>query len=258
MKANPNCSLQFKNYEFGLLLPNIQFNEVAIPNGCVSRDQKMFIVDRMEVSFGGINFSPFGAVVNLELKLGKNIINLKASSNGTEHVVKMSKQKLSLAPIAQLLSEKMGMTVPELRGKAVLDFHLKTKGQALEIFDLKLNSEDFRLPAQSMMGFAIPDLDLKKLDIETKGKGKQILVEKVIAGSHNAPIYINTDGSIALDGRSINRSSLDMNIELKFSEEILEQYAIFKMVLAQFDQGDNTYKLKLTGTMATPRPQPIQ
>ncbi len=257
LKANANCQLQFKNYEFGLFLPNIQFNEVAIPNNCLTNTQKTLVVDKMRVSFGGVNFSPLGVVVNLGLQVGKNELDVKASSDGNTHVVKMEDQKLLLAPLALLLSQKLGITMPDMRGKAKIDFHLKSQGDRLEIFDLNIDSKDFKLPAQSLMGFVIPDLDFKTLKVETKGKGKQILVEKVTAGDKDSPLYINTRGSIALNDRVINRSNLDMEVELRFSEQILEQYSIFKMVLAQFSKGNNTYKLKVSGNMSAPRTQPL-
>ncbi len=253
LHSSAKCNLSYNDYNFSLFMPKINFDKVSVPAGCISKDQQVLPLEKLSLGFGGINFSPLGAVANLGLKMNKTEFTIKASSNGKDHLVKIDDQKIDLPTITALLKKLANFDL-SLEGMAKVNLNAQIKKNKLKAFNLDIESKNFYLPKQAIVGFALPDMDLQRLKVKAQGKDTKILVEEVNFGDDDSsPLYLLAKGEILANYSNFSSSNADLELDLFIGEEVKEEFAMADMFLAQYKNSKGEYKLKLDGKLSSPK-----
>ncbi len=253
LHSSAKCNLSYNDYNFSVFLPKINFDKVSVPAGCVSKNQQTLPLEKLSLGFGGINFSPLGVVANLGLKMNTTEFTVKASSNSKDHVIKIDDQKIDL-PTLTVLLKKLADFDLSLEGMAKVNLDAQIKKNKLKAFNLDIESKNFLLPQQSIMGFAIPDMDLQRLKVKAQGKDSKILVEELNLGDDDSsPLYLMAKGEILANYSSFSNSNMDLELDLFIGEEVKDEFAMADMLLGQFKNSKGEYKLKLDGRLSSPK-----
>ncbi|MCB9091682.1 MAG: type II secretion system protein GspN [Halobacteriovoraceae bacterium] len=257
MANNPSCQVQFDDYNLNLLLLGVQFNNIQIPSQCLSPTQKAISFKEMGLHFGGINFSPFGIVLNAEVLQDQDLLEFNISTNGSEHYIKIQDQSIELDSFLKLLHEVANIQEIKLSGKVLINAHVKISPRKAELYELQLSSKDFVVQSQNIRGFLIPKLDLGNLEVKTTGKDDRVILEKFILGATQKPLFLDTTGSVNPNTQNPLMTQADLKINLFVSPDLLEKFSILNIVLAQFKKEDGSYQLSLKGPLIAPQTSPL-
>lgn len=254
LHSSAKCNLSYDDYSFSLFMPKINFQKVSVPAGCISKTQKILPLEKLSLGFGGINFSPLGLVANLGLKMNKTEFTIKASSNSKDHLIKIDDQKMDLPTITTLLKKLADFDL-SLEGMAKVNLNAQIKKNKLKAFNLDIESKNFFLPKQAIMGFGLPDMDLQRLKVKAQGKDSKILVEEINLGDDDSsPLYLLAKGEILANYSSFSNSTMDLELDLFIGDEVKEEFAMADLFLASFKNAKGEYKLNLKGKFSSPKP----
>jgi len=251
-QSQPGCHISYSDTNFGFFMPSLKFKELVIPEGCILKEQKNIPLESLSIGFGGVSFSPLSAIVNIDLEIPRTSLNVKVASNGKKNVIKITKQKVDLGSLSEIM-QKIAPDNAKFEGKAILDLDADfVNGKLNNLNSLKISSSDFYLPAQSISILAIPNLDLKTLDVKLLGKKEKLSLETFVLGSPDAPLHLDIKGNIIADYQSLGSSNLDLGVDLKVSPEIAEKFPL-GMFLGKFESSENQYSFKVNGNASTPQ-----
>jgi type II secretion system protein N len=250
-----NCQIDYKDYQTTFLFPGIELKDVNIPNNCIKRGQPKINFSKIGISFKGISFSPLAPVIGIRIYQSDFDIGASIVSNGTKHLIDINESDLAAGKLVMLIEQLTQATVPSLKGKLDVELSAQVENEQLLALNLDLNSKDFQLPAQSISGFDIPQMNLKTLEILINGEGKKVLIEKIAIGDDSAPIKVTGKGSLLANLKFFDSSELDLDLDLSLSKEILSQYSIIGIALGGFKKSEGKFSFKLKGPInsVTPR-----
>jgi len=246
------CAITMGKSEWNFFPPGPTFYKLMIPGSCVDTSQDI-VIEKMTVTLGGPSFSPLGIVFNATLLYQGIHLDAKIALGFGEQIISIFNDKIPLSQVAKLL-EDQGQFSLLLGGVANLDLKisLDMAKKQLHNLNLSLTSKNFELPAQTISLLAIPDLNLKTLNIKAQGKKNNIVIERFILGEASTPIFINGKGNILLNSENPVFSSLDLSTDLRLSQEFANQFALIATMLTSYKKAENSYSFKIKGSIAAP------
>lgn len=273
LDISKTCRLKINDYHFEFFLPKIVLKKVNIPASCLAyRLPNGLNLDKVNIFFRGISFSPFGLSTKLSTDILSNQIEafiipgltslsviLESKSENGKFTSNINKIKLS--------SLKNIIPYVKIKGDIYFSNVLFTMGYNGQIQNILLNvsSNNLLLPAQTInipspMGpepipMKIDQMQINSFLIQAENEdGTNLILNKFIIGDENAPIKSHFSGDIKLNMRNINMSPIDLKGELGFSKEFIEKYSILDLALGAFDKKDNFYQIQLKGMLGSPNP----
>jgi hypothetical protein len=249
LNANARCPITLGKYEVKLFLPRIELSNIIIPSSCSTSLKKDFKITKVDLHIRGFAFSPFGLHFKAETKINNNPMSAYITMGIDETAIRMTDNNIKIQNFKEFIP------LVKLRGSIKLDALVNIKNMKLDKIMLNARSNNFKVPAQSIMGLSIMQFNIDNLKLildSVKGKPK-IKVKELIIGKSGAPIEANFKGSISLNQRNIQASSLDLSGELKISDEIAKKYILVKMYLDSFDKKDDYYQIQIAGPLTRPK-----
>jgi type II secretion system protein N len=184
----------------------------------------------------------------LETDLFKNPIEAYITTGLSAQAVSVQENIIDSAKLKRLFPQV------KLSGKVKVDSVVKMDKKGIYDLKLAIQSKDFALPAQSIMGFKLPTLKMNSLFLKAEmNKKNNIKVHDFILGDTDSPIRASFKGDIALNQRFMAASKLNLKGEVAFAQHFLEKFAIIKLFMNKFTKKDEFYQLQLTGPLNRPQ-----
>ncbi len=246
----PSCPIKYDELESELFMPKFIMTNVTIPARCFNPRNfsgPAIKLEKVILHARGLSFSPFGPHFLLETKLQDNQI---------EAYFTVGLGGLSLNIRENVLDTSIiSLFAPDIKvmGKIKTDMLVQISNDGV-IKDLKLNirSNDLVVPPQKIKSFVLPTLKFNDLLIQAISEDKKLIVKNIILGDNDSPVRSNFTGHINMSPAGFMRSTLDLNGELRLSDELLKNYSFLKIPLAQFNKKDDFYQISIKGPITSP------
>lgn len=245
------CDFDYASLSVEFLLPKIVIDDVILPASCFGREGASVRLDYVNLGFRLISFSPFGIPFKLETQYNRQPLELYYVLGFGGQTIRMKDQRLNLSRLESLMGNfKLGGTV-------TVDVWLATDyAQKLTALDIKAQSTDFKIPAQSMMGFDFPPLAVRKFGLETDSSNfPELRLTKLVLGDPDSPVRMDLKGTIGIR-EPLNMSNLKLAGELAFSDQFKEQFPVGLLLNESYTVKDGFYQIALEGPLAMPQLRP--
>jgi hypothetical protein len=246
------CAFDYTDINFEFLLPKIVVNDVILPASCFGKQGPAIRLDYVNLGFRLISFSPFGIPFKLDTQYNHQPLELYYVLGFGGQTIRMIDQRLVLSRLEGLMGNfKLG-------GSVVVDVLVQMDmAQKLKAIDIKAKSEDFKIPAQTLMqNFNLPNLSVRKFYLETSSENfPQLKVNSLVLGDPDSPVRMNLKGTINMR-EPAELSPLNLNGELAFSEQFKENFPVSFLVNDTYTVKDGFYQVTLGGTLGAPALQP--
>lgn len=246
------CAFDYNQVHFEFFLPKVVVDDVILPASCFGREGAPIRLDYVNLGFRLISFSPFGIPFKLETQYNRQPLELYYVLGPGGQTIRMKDQKLVLSRLENLMGNfKLG-------GSVVVDVTVGIDmGQKLTGLDIKAQSSDFKIPAQSVMqNFNLPTLNVRKFYLETNSASfPQLRVDKFILGDPDSPVRMDLKGTVSMR-EPAQMSPLKLDGELAFSEQFKSNFPVTFLVNETFTVKDGFYQVTLGGTLGAPQLQP--
>jgi hypothetical protein len=249
---NPACPLSFEQLDFEWFAPKIVLKNIQLPAVCFSGLQSLNL-PYVYLKFGGPSFSPFGLSFQVQTEIEKQNLSTQIVLGIGEVVAKIEEEKMDLKALSVFLPKGI-----QLEGLAQVYIRAHLQAQILHDFKMNIESSNFTVPRQSIAGFNLSQLDLKKFALRAHTEAPSVVqLDEWILGEPQTPVRSKFSGKIKLNPRLMSQSQLDLKGEVAFSKEFLETYSVLNLLLQSFTQKDGFYQIKLGGTLAQITPSPL-
>ncbi len=138
-----------------------------------------------------------------------------------------------------------------LEGNAKVDLRLSLNNQQLDEYKLDVTSNDLVLPAQMITLLKVPELPLKTLNLKAQGKKNNLSLDNLTLGN-NSNLLLQSKGNFFLDFGFMANSQINLDLELKLSHALNQEFSILSSLLGKNKVAEGQYKMKITGTLAAP------
>lgn len=246
------CAFDYTDIKFEFLLPKIVVNDVILPASCFGKQGAPIRLDYVNLGFRIISFSPFGIPFKLDTQYNRQPIELYYVLGFGGQTIRMIDQRLVLSRLEGLMGNfKLG-------GSVVVDVLVQMDmSQKLKALDIKAKSEDFKIPAQTLMqNFNLPNLSVRKFYLETSSENfPQLKVNSLVLGDPDSPVRMNLKGTISMR-EPADMSPMNLGGELAFSDQFKENFPVSFLVNDTYTVKDGFYQITLGGTLGAPALQP--
>jgi hypothetical protein len=248
LSSNANCPITIEMYEFNIFpLPHFNLKNLQIPGRCLGPGKPSLGFPSIKAYIRGPSIFPLGGKLKIEAEYKKNPIELYATLGLSSMIFELQENKLHLESFNDLIP------MVKLGGKALVDAYVELDNGKLKTLNLKVQSNNFLIPGQSLAGmFTVKPLKIKNLFVSITTEGKRLKVNKFILGDEASPIRSEFTGSIKINARSIKASNLDLSGQVSFSEKFLKEIFILESYMKQFDKRDNFYQIQIKGPLSRP------
>jgi hypothetical protein len=165
----------------------------------------------------------------------------------------MKDQRLNLSKFENLMGNfKLG-------GSVIVDLLMQMNySQKLTALDIKAQSNDFKIPAQTVMGaLNLPTLPVRKFYLETNSENfPRLRVDKFIMGDPDSPVRMDLKGTIQVQDQ-LGFSPMKLDGELAFSDQFKQAFPVEgTLVNEQYTVKDGFYQVSLQGSLNAPQLMP--
>lgn len=251
LSSNPSCPITYSKLNFELLFPKAILKKVHIPGSCLSPSSTNSLdFNQIKIGLVGLSLSPLGPNLEIKTSSGNSHLNIKEIFNPKESIINTQGTQFDLPTLLKLTDTNF-----LLDGNLQINSLIHFKGAHLNDAKILLKSKDFKILAQQINRIDIPNLNIKNLSLKSElDKTNNLKIESLVLGDEASPIRANLKGRIQLNKENIADSMIDIQGEMIFTPEFLDQFSILKLFLAQFTQKDGYYQIKLGGTLKAPIP----
>lgn len=245
------CPFDYSTMRFEFFLPKMVISDVILPASCFGKEGPAIRLDYLNLGFRLISFSPFGIPFKIETQYNRQPVELFYVLGPGGQTVRLIDQRLVLNRLESLMGNfKLGGTVTvDLRMQ--MDYSQKLMG-----LDLKAESRDFKIPAQSLMGFDFPALSVRKFGLETDSENfPKLRVSKLILGDPDSPVRMDLKGTISMR-EPASASALNLTGELAFSDQFKTQFPVNLLLNEAYTVKDGFYQIALEGFLSAPQLKP--
>lgn len=246
------CAFDYADLHFEFFLPKLVVEDVTLPASCFGKMGPAVRLDYVNLGFRLISFSPFGIPFKLETQYNRQPIELYYVLGLGAQTIRMKDQRLVLSRLESLMGNfKLGGSVTV---DLLMSMDMK---QNLTALDIKAQSTDFKIPAQTVMqNFNLPALSVRKFYLETSSENfPKLRVEKFILGDPDSPVRMDLKGTVTM-AKPPEFSQLKLDGELAFSEQFKQNFPVTFIVNDTYTVKDGFYQVTLGGTLGAPQLQP--
>ncbi|OUR97002.1 type II secretion system protein GspN [Halobacteriovorax marinus] len=252
LSSNRACPITYDELKFEWFFPKIIIKKPVVSGICFNNPAASLKLKDLIVKVQSPSFWPLGVKLHAKIKHKFSVLNIYPTIGLTSHAVKIEKSSISHDTLVKVLGSKSLKFTGDIEIESVLKF----KGNNIISGDLFVNSQNLNIPPQNLGGFDLPNLPISVIQIKASINAKNLLdIQDIRIGNADAPILAEIDGKIKLNPHNIRNSALDLNGDIKFSPEFLENFGILNMLLGGKKPSDKGfYKFNLKGKLSAPRP----
>lgn len=250
LKKNRACPIDYKKADISFFLPSVSLIKPSISGRCFGkRDGSSIPLEKMTVKITIPSFWPPGIKAHVLIKEKTSTVNIYPKLTLLGHDIRLTKTKLSGEFISSFTKFPNLLT-----GQLNVDAHFKIEGTKVVDGQFKATSKNLRIPAQTLMGFNLIDLYLKRLQLAGTMKGNTVNLQALKIGQSDSPLQSEFKGKINLVTKNMNFSKLDLDGKVRLGDDLLENLSLLKILLQGKKKVKGFYPLKVTGTFASPKP----
>lgn len=243
------CPVQHSPLEVSIFPLGVKTNSLTLNSQCTGIATNI-VLQELLISFGGISFSPFGPVINIQVLLDDFPVQAKLAIGLNQVNFSSYYEKLAFTKITPLLKKFTGVNLL-IEGNAKVDFRLSLNNQQLDEYKLDVVSTNLNLPSQMITLLKIPDLPLKNLNIKIQGKRNNLSLDNLTLGNSNN-LILQSKGNFLIDNRYIGNTQLNLDLELKLSNALNKEFSILSNFIGKNKVSEGHYKMKITGDLSSP------
>jgi hypothetical protein len=249
LRALPACQLQYEDLTVGFFFPRIVFKNPVVPGECFGHPEKSLSLQQLSVRFRGFSFSPLGIKVLFIADVGNSSAYTYAILSPSKQIFRIKDGKFSFFDFAPIHE-----SFAKIGGEFVVNTQVTLeKGKVTDV-RLVAQSSNLQILKQNISGLEIPDINIGDFSLKSIYDSQTINIKSLIIGSEKAPLDFNIAGFIQVDPYDFMDSKLDISGTAAFTEQLLNQMALFKLFLATFTATNNRYDIKFRGTLRAPTP----
>lgn len=246
---NRRCPLSYQKIEMGYFLPKLIFTDITVPGQCFNKVGTNLNFDEALLKVSFPSFWPLGIKTKIEAQTQGARINIFPRLAFGGNAVQIEDTVLEGPFLSQFTP------YPNFfRGKVKVQGNFEFKGKAISDGHLRLDSNDFIIPAQMIAGINLSSIPLKKLEFAGTYTKKSFHIKAMRLGNNDAPIQAEFSGKITPNARNFNFSRLDLEGRVRLSSAFLNEVGLLRLMLNGKKTKDGFYYLRLKGTMAAPQP----
>lgn len=240
------CRLEYQSIDLGFFPPAVMLKAAKIPAGCLG-DNGQVKLSQFKVNLGLPSLYPFGLKLHTLITSDKSILHIYPLLTFGGIVIKIEDSVID-HQLINALSTKIKM-----RGKFKPEILMTLKGNVVDSAEFKIEGQQFQIMGQNIMGFDIPDLNFQKLSTAGTLEGENLNLKKVELGDDNSPVVARIKGLIRINKVNALFSNLDLEAEMKFSDQFLQSFSILNLIwrLDQQTKHDGYYKMRLRGPLTS-------
>lgn len=244
-----SCPITFQDIELSYFLPKVIITKPVISGRCFNQAQGSLSLNDLTIHLSGPSFYPLGLKFSVDIKKGLSKINLYPLIGIGKVVLKVEKSVLS----SDLISEIAGSNPVE--GTLAIDALVEMGSKGLSDLKFHVQSKNLAIPSQNLQGLDLPHLNIGTLSLKGEYDGKKVFkVDNFILGNDLSPIVGQMKGNINVNKYNMAFSTLDLNGEVKFTPEFLNDFSILNLLLGGKNQENGFYKVRLGGSLMKPTP----
>jgi type II secretion system protein N len=249
--SNRNCPIPHKKLEFSFLLPKVIITSPTLSKRCLPGLKSPVSFDKAIFKVTMPTLWPPGIKGHLVLKKDNTTINLYPKFTVLDHEVRVTKTTINGSLISDLIGQS-GLLTGDLKmeGHFVI-----SKKQQLKSGEFKVDSTNVDIPAQTVSGFNIISLNLRKMQLAGSIEKGKLDIKAFKLGTKTSQLQAQFKGHIGLMQNNIRFSKLNLNGKVRLGEKLRESVLIIGMYLKGKKQVDGFYPMSLGGTLAAPSPQ---
>ncbi len=255
LKKNRSCPMFYKEAKVSYFLPGIAISDLEISPRCL-RAQRGLMIKDIDFSLGLPSITPMGVTFTSQISEIDGLastINLKSIHNISTQYIRIEESTLNLASLEAIMGKL------KVEGSLNMTAFMSTDLKSIKDLDAYITSKNFIIPGQVIQNFEIPTLLINNLSLKAHSENSgPIEIQELIIGSEDSPIRANATGSIELNQRNINNSKIDIEAQVKFSQDFIEQFSIINLFLGSGKPDEQGfYHMRITGTLGRPNPPVI-
>lgn len=243
------CPVQHSPIGANFFPPGLHLKTLSLPPGCTQKSTTLTFTDLI-ISFGGISFSPFGPVINIQTLFDDFPVQAKLAIGLSQINFSSYYEKLSLTKFNVLLTKHIGLPLT-LTGNAKFDLRVSLKNQQIDEYKLEILSNDLNLPSQMITFLKVPEIPLKVLNLKAQGKKNNLSIDNLTIGS-SSNLLLQSKGNMLVDFQFLPNTQLNMDLELKLSHALNQEFNMISTLLGKNKVSEGNYKMKISGTLASP------
>ncbi|WP_419172367.1 type II secretion system protein GspN [Halobacteriovorax sp.] len=249
LKKNRQCPIFYKKAQLSYFLPGLELSGLEVSGRCL-RTPNALTIKSANVSLGLPSVAPIG--ISFSSKIDKingfdSTLNIKSIHNFSTQYLKLEETRINLESLRPMLGPV------SINGNIDIEALVSTDLKALKDLDIYLRSKDLVIPSQIIQSFEIPTLAINNLSLKASSDGGPIEIKELILGTQDSPIRAKASGIIDLDKINIKRSKLEIEAQVKFSPEFIEQFAILNLILGNGQPDEQGfYHMRINGTLGNP------
>jgi hypothetical protein len=250
MASNESCPIFFERLEVGNYLETINISGPIISGTCLGR-QGSLRFDKIVANLSWPNLFPPGLQMNIQLTDDKSTINFHPVISYPKILVSIDQTTLEGA----FLEKLMGGTI-KILGKFKIDSLIEMENGDLLEGDLKIISDSFMIPRQTISGFNTPSLLLRNFGINGTITEKNIIdFSSIIIGDKDSIIFTQMNGKLRLNKAQFGESAMELSGKIRFSKTFINNFPILNLLLSGKTPGpDGMYNIKLQGPLSSLKP----
>lgn len=254
LTSNKNCKITHDKLQLSFFMPKLHFVKPNLPMTCINpqtlKRSKSISFKSWTVSFDAISFSPIGIRTKLLIKAKQTQLLVYPTLSFGTILFSIKDTKVNSNFINDMIEKENLMAGSfALKGVITTDFKQLLSAKVL------IKSKNFSINKANIQGFNLTKLNIKNVSLKINLKDKtKLSIKQFILGDKDSPIIANLKGLVKLNQKSVNRSKLDLNAEIKFSQDFTKEYPFINLFFKGKKSPTGFYKLKLSGALGAPNP----
>ncbi len=245
-----SCPMTYDQIRFSLLLfPTLALDNLNIDGRCFGQQGNHLKLGNSEISFMGPHFIPFGARLHAKTNLSKAQIPIRIGVGIGSTLIKIPETDLSGKDLINLFGG-----FRSFEGNIKTEVLLKISENKIQEGNMLLESSNFKIPAQNIMGLAITDLYFGVFAFKVKvTSATNAEVENIVLGNERSPLFASIKGKINLIQPQLSYSSLDLAGQVRFSDEFIKQFPIINLLISGKKANNGIYAFSIKGSVGSPQ-----
>lgn len=247
----PNCQITYQEFHFSWLpLPEIKLNRPRILGKCSPFGNRPLELSILSLQFRGPGIFPLGLKVKINIQFGRSSLDLFATLNPKHQVLAIRDGAINLTDLRKIVNVPV-----DLKGAALANALIEIENNKVVKGEYRLDLRALEIPAQTIQAIALPQLALEKGQMILTQNPKEIIVENLELGGANAPLRAEFKGKVSFISAMPLLSPLDLKGRVRFSPQLLQDFAIINLFTAGLKQDNGFYSVRIGGTLGKPSPK---
>lgn len=245
LSSNEACPIVFDKIELSYFPPKIYIKRPVILGSCFGEINNRLPLNIFTIALSAPSFYPPGIKLHVYISQGKTKVNFFPILSPFSQFIDIDDTKID----AQIFQAMTSDNKSPIAGMISINGFLKFNSGVLEDGQIKIYSNDFRIPAQNIKGFEMSLINLNHLLINAHFSNKTtVKIDQIDIGRAGMPIELKLKGNLTIDPTSFMGSKLNISGPLHLSNFILSNFSFIKLFLPA-DNTSGNYQMNLTGPL---------